>query len=69
MLLDRFEGVRSLLNREIFYTLEEARVLIENWRREYNEIRPHSSLGQRPPAPETRTLIPALAFAGGGRLD
>ncbi|MFC2106624.1 IS3 family transposase, partial [Candidatus Bipolaricaulota bacterium] len=37
----------ELLNREIFYTLEEARVLIENWRREYNTIRPHSSLEYR----------------------
>ena len=41
------------LNGEIFYTLTEARVLIEMWRREYNQIRPHSSLGQQPPAPET----------------
>ena len=41
------------LNGELFYTLEEAQVLIEMWRREYNQIRPHSSLGQRPPAPET----------------
>ena len=40
------------LNGEIFYTLKEAQVLIENWRREYNTIRPHSSLGYRPPAPE-----------------
>ena len=46
----------ELLNREIFTTLLEARVLIENWRREYNEIRPHSSLGYRPPAP--RTILP-----------
>jgi len=59
----------ELLNGEIFYTLQEAKILIENWRREYNEIRPHSSLGYRPPAPQTRKLIPALAFAGGGRLD
>jgi len=59
----------ELLNCEIFYTLQEAKILIENWQREYNAIRPHSSLGQRPQAPETRTLIPALAFAGGGRLD
>jgi transposase InsO family protein len=44
------------LNGEIFYTLTEARVVIEGWRREYNEVRPHSSLGYRPPAPET---IPA----------
>jgi len=42
----------ELLNREIFYTLEEAKILIEHWRREYNTVRPHSSLGYRPPAPE-----------------
>ena len=42
----------ELLNGEIFYTLTEARVLIEMWRRHYNQIRPHSSLGYRPPAPE-----------------
>jgi len=43
----------ELLNREIFITLEEAKVLIEAWRKEYNEVRPHSSLKYRPPAPET----------------
>jgi putative transposase len=42
----------ELLNREIFYTLKEAQILIEQWRRYYNEIRPHSSLGYRPPAPQ-----------------
>jgi transposase InsO family protein len=42
----------ELLNREIFETLLEARILIEEWRREYNHVRPHSSLGYRPPAPE-----------------
>ena len=42
----------ELLDREIFTTLEEAKVLIEQWRREYNQVRPHSSLGYRPPAPE-----------------
>jgi putative transposase len=42
----------ELLNREIFTTLEEAKVLIEQWRREYNQLRPHSALGYRPPAPE-----------------
>ena len=42
----------ELLDGEIFYTLREAQVLIEHWRREYNQIRPHSSLGYRPPAPE-----------------
>ena len=42
----------ELLNGEIFYTLQEAQVLIERWRRHYNTIRPHSALGYRPPAPE-----------------
>ena len=42
----------ELLNREIFTTLEEAKVLIEQRRREYNQVRPHSALGYRPPAPE-----------------
>jgi len=42
----------ELLNGEIFYTLEEARVIIERWRRHYNTVRPHSSLGYKPPAPE-----------------
>jgi putative transposase len=43
----------ELLNREIFTTLEEAKVLIEQWRKEYNQVSPHSSLRYRPPAPET----------------
>ena len=43
----------ELLNREIFTTLEEAKVLINQWRKEYNQVRPHSALGYRPPAPET----------------
>jgi putative transposase len=43
----------ELLNREIFTTLEEAKVLIEQWRREYNQVRPHSALKYQPPAPET----------------
>ena len=42
----------ELLNGEIFYTLKEAKVLIEQWRHHYNTIRPHSALGYRPPAPE-----------------
>ena len=46
----------ELLNGEIFSTLTEARVLIEQWRREYNQVRPHSALGYRPPAPEA--IIP-----------
>ena len=42
----------ELLNGKIFTTLLEAKVLIENWRREYKTIRLHSSLGYKPPAPE-----------------
>ncbi|CAN1530659.1 Tra5 Transposase and inactivated derivatives [Sphingomonadaceae bacterium] len=42
----------ELLNGEIFYSLAEAQILIEAWRRHYNTVRPHSSLGYRPPAPE-----------------
>ena len=41
----------ELLNREVFTTLAEARVLIEQWRKEYNQIRPHSAKNYRPPAP------------------
>ena len=46
----------ELLNGEIFYTLKEAQVLIEQWRKEYNTVRPHSSLGYKPPAPESIIL-------------
>ena len=42
----------ELLNLEVFNTLQEAKVLIEQWRQEYNQVRPHSALGYRPPAPE-----------------
>ena len=42
----------ELLDREIFYTLPEAQILIERWRRQYNTVRPHSALGYRPPTPE-----------------
>ena len=46
----------ELLNGEIFDTLLEARVVIEDWKRNYNQRRPHSALGYKPPAPETRRL-------------
>jgi len=49
----------ELLAREIFYSLKEAQVMIEMWRREYNTIRPHSALGYRPPAPETILFQPS----------
>ena len=56
------------LNMEIFYTLREAQVLIEQWRRFYNTERPHSSLGYRPPAPQTvlppATRLPYAIGAG-----
>src|SRR3546814_9042742 len=43
----------ELLNGEIFYSLEEVRIVTRWWREHYNRARPHSSLGYRPPAPET----------------
>lgn len=51
----------ELLIGEIFYTLAEAKILIEAWRRHYNTIRPHSALGYRPPAPEA-AMPPWLPF-------
>lgn len=47
----------ELLNGEIFYSLKEAEVLVEMWRREYNTRRPHSSLGYKPPAPESFRIV------------
>ena len=52
----------ELLNGEIFFTLKEAQVLVEQWRRHYNTIRPHRSLGYRPPAPQT-VQLPLRRFA------
>ena len=49
----------ELLTREIFYSLKEAKILIEMWRKHYNTVRPHSSLGYRPPAPETIVGVPS----------
>lgn len=46
------------LKGEIFYTLMEAKVLIERLRREYNQVRPRSALGNRPPAPEAILPLP-----------
>ena len=53
----------ELLNGELFYTLHEARVIVEGWRQRYNTHRPHSALGYRPPAPETRTFAPVSVSA------
>jgi len=49
----------ELLNGEVFYTLKEAQIIIEQWRKHYNTKRPHSALGYRPPAPET--IIPMVS--------
>ena len=49
----------ALLDGEIFYSLAEARIVVESWRRHYNAKRPHASLGYKPPAPEV--FIPAFA--------
>jgi len=46
----------ELLNRELFTTLTEAKVLITQWRKEYKQVRPHSARGYKPPAPEARML-------------
>jgi putative transposase len=51
----------ELLNGETFYTLAEARLIVESWRRFYNTLRPHGSLGYSPPAPEV--FIPQSARA------
>jgi len=56
--IESFNGklANELLEREVFDTLYEAKVLIERWRVHYNTVRPHSSLGYRPPAPEVWQL-------------
>lgn len=59
----------ELLNGELFYSLAEARIVIEGWRQHYNTQRPHSSLGYRPPAPaavvwpaaQTQPAAPAIS--------
>ena len=51
----------ELLNGEIFYTLKEAEILIEMWRKEYNTVRPHSALGSRSPVPAV-VIIPTTQF-------
>ena len=55
----------ELLAREIFYSLKEAQILIQMWRRQYNTLRPHSALGYRPPAPAAFVVQPAQAIPAG----
>src|SRR5207237_3123818 len=50
----------ELLNGEIFYTLREAQIVIESWRHHYNTIRPHASIGYKPP-PAPEVFVPAFA--------
>ncbi len=73
--LESFNGKLrdELLAREVFDTLLEAKVLVARWRRHYNQVRPHSSLGYQPPAPEAvlpRQQSPASVpmYAVGPRL-
>lgn len=47
----------ELLNEEVFTNLTETKIIFEQWRREYNEVRPHSALGYRPPAPEAKLSL------------
>ena len=58
--LESFNGKLrdDLLDREIFYTLTEAPILIDRWRRQYNTMQPHSALGYRPPAQEAISPTP-----------
>jgi hypothetical protein len=53
----------ELLNGEVFHTVHEAKVLIEQWRQHCNTVRPHSSLGYRPPALEAIGILPRGAAA------
>ena len=48
----------ELLNGEIFYSMKEAQIVVEQWRKHYNAVRTHSSLGYRPPAPQTLSSFP-----------
>ena len=64
---ERFNGSLrdECLNREYFYTLKEAQYIIEEWRNEYNHIRPHSSLNYCPPSPPTIiNMMPLSAMDG-----
>lgn len=57
----------ELLDGEIFYSLKEAQIIIEGWRRHYNTVRPHASLGYRAPAPEV--FVPGLAAWPSARCE
>ena len=65
--IESFDGKMRdvLLDREIFFTRKEAKILIAHWREAYNLIRPHSALGYRPPAPQAWLLAPQLVRTPG----
>jgi len=48
----------NLLDREIFYSLREPQIIVGEWVKHYNHVRPHSALAYRPPAPQTQ--VPKL---------
>jgi transposase InsO family protein len=58
----------QLVDREVFDKLLEAKVLIGRWRKADNTVRPHSSMGYRPPAPESRRPCP-LGLAAAHQAD
>jgi putative transposase len=55
----------ELLDREIFFTLQEAKVLSARWKEEYYHIRPHSALGYHPPSPQAWLLVPQPSLSSG----
>jgi putative transposase len=65
---ERFNGTlrREVLNAEWFATTHQAQIVINNWLRQYNRIRPHHALGMRPPVPETILEKPQIRGAGEG---
>jgi hypothetical protein len=58
-----------LLAGQLSYTLQEAQILIERLRREYNEIRPHISLAYQPPAPEAVEIGPPISRSSASNLE
>ena len=57
----------EFLNGEIFYSMKELRVLAERWRVHYNTVRPHSSLGYRPPAPAAWLIEASKGYGESGK--
>ena len=51
----------DILDRELFYSVKEAKVIVEDWRLEYNNHRPHSGLGYMTPAAFAAGCIPSAS--------